>query len=349
MSAMLVSACAGKTNQHDGNANLEAGQHDGNTSMEASQRSGNAGLATAQRSGNTDGTAEGMTFSRDSAMAYLAAQVGFGQRVPGTPAHDACRDYLVETLQQAGATVSTHTATVTAWNGDILPLTNIIARLDTAAPGMPVMLVAHWDTRPWADAQFPGSDARRPIDGANDGASGVAVLLETARLIKLVGASRPVTILLVDGEDYGAPEHVTPTDDTWCLGTQRWIADGGLASLPPHEWGILLDMVGGENAIFHQEQLSAHMARPIVDMVWAKAASLGLSDRFPQQKGGAITDDHLYLNRAGLPTIDIIEHHNPVTGSFNPTWHTLDDNIEHIDPATLQAVGTLVSSLVLKQ
>lgn len=290
-----------------------------------------------------------ISFSADSAMSYLRMQVDCGPRVPGTEGHARCAQQLESMLREWADTVDVHTTTVTAWNGDRLPLRNIRARFGTGLAGRPVLLIAHWDTRPWADAQFPGDDTRHPIDGANDGASGVAVLLEVARQSRLNGVSRSFDILLVDGEDYGAPEHVDAGEDTWCLGTQQWIADGELDRFVRPEYAILLDMVGGRNAIFNREYLSDGFARQYVDRVWRQAASIGLGERFSQSRGGAVVDDHLYLNRAGIPAIDIIECANPETGSFNPTWHTLGDNIENIDPATLEAVGRLISSLTVKQ
>jgi len=209
-----------------------------------------------------------------------------------------------------------------------------------------VLLLAHYDTRPHADEDPDPSNRSTPLDGANDGASGVAVLLDVARALRANPVdSIGVDILLTDLEDSG-----TDGDDTsWCLGTQKWVenmpyTDGNLPA-----YGILLDMVGGRDARFNREMISDSYARHICDKVWAVAAASGLSARFPNERGGAVIDDHLYINRAGIPCIDIIENANPATGSFNPTWHTLGDNIGAIDPATLAAVSQVVLNTLARE
>lgn len=287
-------------------------------------------------------------FNTDSAMLFLKAQTDFGPRVPGTRAHSDCGDYLVSTLRRLGAdTVMEQRVDVEAWNGDILPLRNIVARFNSRPGVKPVLLLAHWDSRPWADAEKNEADVSKPIDGANDGASGIAVLLEIARQASLNGTLMPVDILFVDGEDYGSHE---PDDngDSWCLGTQAWLESRPYEGEASPRYAILLDMVGGRDARFHKEYISSRLAPGIVDMVWNTAARLGMSDRFVNEPGGAVTDDHLFLNRAGIQAIDIIENKNDATGSFNPTWHTLDDNFENIDKVTLGYVGRLVSYLTIK-
>lgn len=321
-----------------------------------------AGLATAMISCKTPGkakvdpavaettTLEVPAFSTDSAMAYLKAQTDFGPRVPGTQAHKECGDYLVERLTAFGAdTVIEQKVNVTAWNGDKLPLRNILARFNSDAPGEPVLLLAHWDSRPWADAESDASKATKPIDGANDGASGVAVLMELARMAGEHGSIMPLDILLVDGEDYGAPGNTGGDETTWCLGTQAWLEISPYSDGKRPRYAILLDMVGGNAARFHREVVSNAYARDIVDMVWNTAASIGLSDRFVNTQGGAVVDDHLFLNRYGIPAIDIIENYNESTGSFNPTWHTHDDTYENIDPSTISDTGRLISYLTIKR
>lgn len=286
-------------------------------------------------------------FDTDSAMSYLKAQTDFGPRVPGTDAHSRCADYLVSALQRFGAdTVDVQRVEVTAWNGDRLPLRNIFARFNRQQGINPVLLVAHWDSRPWADADSDSERAKQPVDGANDGASGVAVLMEIARQASLHGTRMPLDILLVDGEDYGA--HGDDGDgSSWCLGTQQWLAESPYSGNDKPRYAILLDMVGGSGAQFHREYISNAYASQIVDMVWREAASIGLSDRFVNAPGGAVVDDHLFLNRAGIPAIDIIESKNPSTGSFNPTWHTGADTYSNIDRATIADTGRLVSHLTI--
>ena len=287
-------------------------------------------------------------FSADSAMEYLRRQVEAGPRVPGSSAHRATGEYLASELRRLGAdTVIEQHVEVTAWNGDRLPLRNIMARYAPQSNGRRVLLVAHWDSRPWADAETDKEKASHPIDGANDGASGVAVLMEIARLMSLERPDEPVDILLVDGEDYGAPDGQDGDGTSWCLGTQAWLKSGqpyDFATLP--RYAVLLDMVGGRDARFHREAVSDYMARDVTDKVWRRAAQLGMADRFVNAPGGTVVDDHLFLNRAGIPAIDIIESNHEATGSFNPTWHTHDDTIDNIDPHTLEAVGQLIQSIV---
>lgn len=288
-------------------------------------------------------------FDTDSAMSYLKAQTDFGPRVPGTEAHALCGAYLASTLRRFGAdTVVEQRVGAVAWNGDRLPLHNILARFNSKPGVKPVLLVAHWDSRPWADAETDSERASKPIDGANDGASGVAVLLEIARQASIHGTKMPLEILLVDGEDYGSrDDHGDET--SWCLGTQQWLAASPYDGIDRPRYAILLDMVGGRGALFHREYISNAYAPGIVDMVWNAAATIGLSDRFINEPGGAVVDDHLFLNKAGIPAIDIIESKNPLTGTFNPSWHTHDDNYSNIDPAAIADTGRLVSYLTIQK
>ncbi len=282
-------------------------------------------------------------FSGDSAYAYVKAQVDMGPRVPGTKAHAACTEYLATKLRSFGAdTVEVQRGSAKAFDGITLPIANVIARYNGTNPNARrVLLVAHYDTRPWADNDPDPANRQAPIDGANDGASGVGVLLEVARQL---GERRPevsVDLLLCDVEDYGTGG----VDDSWCLGSQYYVSHNPFAAGRP-AFGILLDMVGGKDATFYREQFSEVYAPNVNAMVWERAKSLGLESRFVDKVGGAITDDHVYLNMAGVPTIDIIEMNHPDTGSFPPQWHTLADNMANIDPATLAAVGQVVTSVL---
>lgn len=303
----------------------------------AGQRPGAAEPAAAQ--------AQPPAFDADSAMAFLTAQTSLGPRVPGTPAWSQCADYLSSTLTRLGAQeVAVQQAQATAFDGTRLPIRNITARVNPQATKR-VLLAAHWDSRPWADNDPDPARRAQPIDGANDGASGVAVILEIARQLADSPAKVGVDILLVDAEDYGpGPDH-PEADDAWALGSQHWAAH---PSIPTEHirYAILLDMVGGPGAVFHREYFSQTSAPDVVDKVWRAAAQAGHSSRFPNRVGGAVTDDHVYIARAGIPAIDIIENANPATGSFPPTWHTADDTAERIDPATLRAVGQTILQLL---
>lgn len=289
-------------------------------------------------------------FNADSAYSYIARQVAFGPRVPGTEAHDACRDFLAAELQRHGAdTVFVQKGSAKAFTGDVLPISNIFASFNRKAPRR-VLLAAHYDTRPWADRDHTMEGRRQPIAGANDGGSGVGVILEIARNLALKAPTVGVDILLTDVEDYGDSEGFGANEDTWCLGTQYWTAN--MTPYAPDAlpaYGILLDMVGGRNARFHFEAFSHDSAPAPTAKVWSEAQRLGLSHRFIPEMGGAVTDDHVFLTRAGIPTVDIIETLNEQTTSFPPTWHTHDDNMDNIDRSSLADVGNTVLNVIYKE
>lgn len=286
-------------------------------------------------------------FDADSAYEYMARQVKFGYRIPGTKAHKATAQWLESELQRHGATVITQQTTVTAYNGEQLPICNIIGSF-SPEKGKRILLLAHWDSRPYADYDPNPANHRTPIDGANDGASGVGVLLEIARQIGSKLPNAGIDILFADAEDYGAPSWHADVSESWALGTQYWATH-------PHKpgyrarYGILLDMVGAKEGVFYREQLSQYYAQPIVDKVWQCAEQLGYGHLFRNETGGAITDDHVYTNQAGIPTIDIIQlDPNSATG-FVPQWHTLDDNMSHIDKSVLKAVGQTVLTVIYEE
>lgn len=286
------------------------------------------------------------TFNRDSAYFFIRQQIAFGPRVSGTEGNRLCRDYIVSELKRHGAgNVSVQTGEVTAFTGEKLPIGNIMASYSPDKPDR-ILLLAHYDTRPWADSDMMEENRIKPVLGANDGASGVAVLLEIARQLNKCKPPVGVDLLFVDAEDYGQASGFSTHDSTWCLGTQYWIENMPYApdSLP--RYAILFDMVGGIDAKFHREYFSDEDASKLVDKVWAMAQNSGFGDRFINQKGGAVVDDHIFLNKAGIPTIDIIESKNASTGTFAPTWHTVNDNLGNIDPSSLHAVGQTVLNLL---
>lgn len=289
-------------------------------------------------------------FNSDSAFNFIADQVAFGPRVPGTFSHDNCRDYIISTLERLPVdSIVVQKGEVTAFNGDKLPISNIMASFNTAAKRR-VLLAAHYDTRPWADKENKNEERDKPIIGANDGASGVGVLLEIARNLAARQPAVGVDLLFVDAEDYGTSEGFGENTETWCLGSQYWTknmtnySDGNLPV-----YGILLDMVGGLNARFHYEAFSAENAPTPTIKVWSEAQALGFGDIFPRTVGGAAVDDHIFLTKAGIPTTNIIEINNIETQSFPPTWHTHADNLDNIDRSTLKAVGQTVLNVVYKE
>lgn len=288
-------------------------------------------------------------FNGDSALAAAVAQVNFGPRVPGTAAHDSCAEYLKERLYRSGAdTVLVQAGSVTAYNGRTLPLCNIIGRFNSTAAEH-VLLAAHYDTRHVADRDPDPERRDEPIPGANDGASGVAVLLELARVLPQVNSSAGVDIIFFDVEDYGAPdwENSVLEDGGWCLGSKFWAENPvpySSSTLP--RMGVLLDMVGGRDARFVPESYSAAYAPEVVRRIWTAATSAGASPTFSEGEGTAVLDDHLFMMSAGIPTADIIDARHPATGSFPPQWHTHSDNISALSPSTMQAVGsTLIKFL----
>lgn len=292
-------------------------------------------------------------FDADSALQYVGQQVQFGPRVPGSPAHNRCAEWIIEKLKQFGARVDVQRMDVALPDGMKMSVVNILGRFPgTDSLAAPILLVAHYDTRPWADEDPDPANHNKPVPGANDGGSGVGVLLETARQLSLQPPPIPVDLLFVDLEDSGTSGGGEETTDTWCRGTQAWVADGmpyGKNGQPWPRYGILLDMVGGAGAVFPREYYSTAEARDVVVKVWNVAKQAGLEERFPNRAGGAVIDDHLWLTRAGIPTVDIIESMNPQTGSFPPTWHTLQDDMSGIDAQTLKAVGVLVNTVIRQE
>ena len=282
-------------------------------------------------------------FNPDSAYAFVAEQVAFGPRVPGSEAHRLCGNYLVEMLSAYGATVEQQQGEMRLYNGKPMALRNIIGKFNPEAKRR-VMLSAHWDTRPFADRDSDEAHWNTPIDGANDGASGVGVLLEVARQLQDAQLPIGVDIVFFDLEDWGTPEFYegVTTEHNYCLGSQYW-AKSMKNSVHKPEVGILLDMVGAPGAKFYQEQISTYYAPQVVKDVWAHAANLGFGSYFIPKRGGAITDDHLYVNElAGIPCIDIIQYDPYSDTGFGEYWHTREDNMKQIDRNTLYVVGQTV-------
>lgn len=288
------------------------------------------------------------SFDADSAYAYVERQVAHGYRIPNTPAHRATADYLAAELTRHGASVEVQTGMVMAYDGTELSIRNIIGSFSPEKKNR-ILLFAHWDSRPYADNDADKGKHRTPIAGADDGASGVGVLLEIARQIGLKQPGAGVDIAFFDAEDYGAPYWSRSADEeSWALGSQYW-------ARKPHKpgyrarFGILLDMVGGAGAQFRREQFSEYYASGIVKQVWSTAKRLGYGHYFIEEAGGYVNDDHLYVNRYGIPSIDIIPCYRDTESGFPAYWHTVDDTMENIDRATLKAVGQTVLTVVYEE
>lgn len=276
-------------------------------------------------------------FNADSAYQFIEEQIRFGPRVPNTPSHNLCANYISGKLQSYTKNVIIQSAEVKAFNGTTLHIKNIIASF-AGKNNKKILLCAHWDSRPFADQDTTNQD--KPIDGANDGASGVAVLLETARLITESQPLVSIDIVFFDAEDYGQPEDNSQYSlpDTWCLGSQYWSKN--LQTKNNYSYGILLDMVGAAHATFTIEANSSKFAPSLSITVWETAAQLGYSNYFKFDKTKAIIDDHVYINNlAGIPCIDIIHFDKSTESNFFKEWHTHGDNLSVIDKNTLKAVG----------
>lgn len=279
-------------------------------------------------------TVQAPKLNGDSAYAFVQAQVKFGPRIPNTQAHEACAAYLKNKLGAYCDQVQVQNFTAKGHDGKMLAGSNIIGSINPKATRR-VLLAAHWDTRPHADQD--AQDPKMKFDGANDGASGAAVLIEIARTIKQ-SATKPeigIDIILFDLEDYGKSDEA----DSYCLGSQYWAKNKHQPGYSAY-YGILLDMVGARNAFFAREGHSVQYAPSIVDKVWNTAAALGYGHLFRPVTSVQITDDHYYVNSlANIPMIDIIDYDpNPMEG-FRSYWHTRHDNMEVMDKGTLLAVG----------
>jgi len=278
-------------------------------------------------------------FSADSAYYYIYKQVEFGPRVPGSEAHEQCATWLSNVLEDFGAEVKVQTTTVTTADKKKVPCYNIIGTYNPGAKNR-ILLGAHWDTRPWADQD--NQDVDKPIDGANDGASGVGVLLELARQLKNKGTDLGIDIIFFDVEDSGLPN----VEDSYCLGSQYWARNLHVAGYTASK-GILLDMVGAANATFTLEGTSMQIAPDFMRSVWNIAHQLGHGKYFQFRQTAPIIDDHLYVYRyTRIPMIDIIHYDATTMSGFGKYWHTHNDNMSVIDKATLQAVGETVLAAI---
>ena len=298
----------------------------------------------------------GPSFNADSAYAFTKAQCDFGPRDMNSRGHDLCGEWIISKFKEYGCKVTTQTATLAGYDGTKLRSRNIMASINPEATTR-ILLCAHWDSRPWADNDPDSANWRKPILAANDAASGVAVMLELARIIrkskdeKAFNKQLGIDFVCFDAEDWGTPQWADVADnaDSWALGAQYWSKN--LPQGYEARYGILLDMVGGVGAKFYREGMSMQYAPEIVKKVWRAAREVGFGSYFPKEDGGMITDDHVPVNQfAKIPTIDIIPYYADCQqSSFGPTWHTLADNMENIDKNTLKAVGQTLVQVIYKE
>ena len=285
-------------------------------------------------------------FNADSAYAYVARQVAFGPRVPNMKSHVECGDWLIDELKKYCDTVYVQAFQVRSFDGKMLNGRNIIGAFQPDA-GNRIMLAAHWDTRPFADQDTERKN--EPIDGANDGASGVGVLLEVARQLHTAGSKMAVDIILFDVEDYGQPDDskLPQMQDSYCLGSQYWAQNRPQGYKA--DFAILLDMVGAKDAVFPREGTSVYFASGIVEKVWSAAANLGYGNYFVNNIVGQTTDDHLFINMyAHIPAIEIV-HYDPKRMDYGHFHHRHTDSMEYIDKGTLGAVGHVVLDVLFNE
>jgi hypothetical protein len=299
-------------------------------------------------------------FSADSAYAYIEKQMSFGPRVPNSAAHMQCAVWLIEQLRAFGAEVELQKGQMPDYRGNDQQIYNIIGHfytLETASRAR-ILLGAHYDTRPWCDEEDDYNERFYNVPGANDGASGVGVLLEIARQIGLRMSdsllTTPVDIIFFDVEDSGSPRFYTGAEreDTWCLGSQLWATNyadsrkpNGESTKPVYQFGIVLDMVGAPDAVFPREMYSTNYAPNYQQQIWRSAQRMGYGAMFSDQQSYPITDDHYYVNRiAGIPCVDIIHYDIRNATGFPWWWHTRQDDMSNISKPTLQAVGEVVMS-----
>ena len=290
------------------------------------------------------------SFDADSAYTFVKDQVSFGPRVPNSKAHKQCADYLIKQLKRFCDTVIVQEMSVKAYNGTMLHGKNIIGVFNPNQSKR-ILLGAHWDSRPYADHDVNPANYRTPIDGANDGASGVGVLLEFARQLSIKKPETGIDIIFFDVEDYGEPqdEDNNVHGDFWCLGSQYWAKNPHTFNYKAN-YGILLDMVGGQNAVFTLEGTSRYFAPDVQSHVWNIAEQLGYDAVFKKVETAPITDDHLYINKIiNIPMIDIIEYDENTTSGFNKNWHTVNDNLSNIDKTTLEKVGKVILATVYEE
>ncbi len=282
-------------------------------------------------------------FNSALAFEHVEKQLSFGTRVPGSPTHKATREWMVETMKSYGWSVEEEHFTATVYTGKELPGTNIIAKYNPSAATR-ILLAAHYDTRHIAEKEKEDPSRKEdPIMGADDGASGVGVLMSLAKTIGESPLEIGVDIVFFDLEDYGDPDPQTDADAaTWAIGSAHWAKNVDRNYKPKH--AILLDMVGAKNATFPQETYSRRLNPQLVNKVWKLAQDMGYGNYFVNEDRGGVNDDHMSVaNYAGIPMIDII---HKLDNGFGEYHHTHKDDIDIIDKRTMKAVGQVMTAVI---
>ncbi len=286
-------------------------------------------------------------FDGQAAYAMVKTQVAFGPRVPGTPGWKKCGDWIVAQLKQLGDSVTEQRFEHVTPTGDTIPIRNIIAHIN---PGMSqrVLYVTHWDTRPTADNDPVLGNRKLPIPGANDGASGVAMLLQVAAALKKTPATVGVDLLFVDGEDYGdfSTWSDTAKNPNVLIGSTYYAQH--MDTLHKPLYGVLWDMIGDKSLDIYQEGNSVQTAPEVVSLVWQTAQRLGYSKYFINAPGEYIIDDHVPFLDRDVHVIDVIDYdYGPKDATHKDGWHhTLEDTPDKVSAQSLQIVGDVAVTLV---
>jgi hypothetical protein len=279
-------------------------------------------------------------FDGQRSFGYLEAQVAFGYRIPGSKGHTAQAAWLDSLLRQRADTLLVQSWSHVTAKGDTLPLTNFVARFNMASQKR-LLFLAHWDTRPVSDnPKYTGP--RTPVPGANDGASGVAVLLGMADALKKAPAAVGVDLLFVDGEDYG---NFTTEKDDVLIGSRYYAANRPAGPAP--EYAVLFDLVADKDLKLLPEGQSLLAAPEVVEKVWNVAKLIGHGDVFLDTPGFGPTliDDHVELQKVGIRAIDVVDYAYP-DSQGNLYWHTPADTLDKVSAQSLQVVGDVGMALV---
>ncbi len=289
----------------------------------------NTGLRNSTRDSVSTASEANAVFDAQRAFDMLEKQCAFGPRPPGSVSHSETQNFLFTELQKYANSVALQPHQYKTKTETTLHLNNILAEFGPPTGGETLLLAAHWDTRPFADRDPKPENRDKPILGANDGASGVAVLLEIARVLKEHPPPRRVVIVLFDGEDYGrSAENMFIGSRFFARNLGKWKPD----------YGILLDMIGDKDLALPIERYSWNANRGFTEAIWQRAATLGLTP-FQSRLGDAILDDHVPLIEVGIPMVNIIDF-------TYPYWHTVEDTVDKCSPKSLEVVATLVISII---
>lgn len=271
------------------------------------------------------------------ALRYVEMQLAFGPRIPNTEGHRRTGDWILSQLRASADSVEVQEFTHVSTAGDTLQLRNFIGRFRPAVRER-VLYVAHWDTRPRADRSANVGAQRQPVPGANDGASGVALLLGVADALRREPPTFGVDLVFVDGEDYGD----FLEDRDVLLGSRHYAASLDPTALPLY--AVVWDMIGDRELDLHQEGYSVAVAPEVVERVWSRAADLGYGRIFRASVRHTVIDDHVPLQEAGVRAIDVIDF--DYGGANNPYWHTTEDTLDKVSAESLQIVGEVALALL---